>query len=161
MIRLACALSLLVLAGGAAHADTVPKRLPGLWETITSTNTGSTKGMECIDEATDRMVYQASTALTCRKLNFERSGDAYVANGSCNSGGMSIQETLTVTGDFANFARAETNISMAGLPGEAAPRTFRTTIDNRRLGDCQPGQVPGDMIMPNGEVLHVSPAPKR
>nr|WP_165455474.1 DUF3617 family protein [Hansschlegelia quercus] len=124
---------------------------------MTSTNTGSTKGRECIDEATDRLVYQASTALTCRKLNFQRSADGYLASGNCNSGGMAIEESIAVTGDFTNFAKAETNVSMSGLPGEAAPRTFRTTIENRRLGDCAPGQQPGDVILPNGEVFHVAP----
>jgi hypothetical protein len=157
MIRFACALSLVVIAAGAARADTVPKRVPGLWETVTSTNTGSTKGRECIDEATDRLVYQASTALTCRKLNFQRSSDGYLASGSCNSGGMAIEESIAVSGDFANFAKAETNVSMSGLPGETAPRTFRTTIENRRLGDCEPGQQPGDVILPNGDVFHVAP----
>ncbi|MFD1702481.1 DUF3617 domain-containing protein [Methylopila henanensis] len=148
----------LALAATPAFADRPPTRTPGLWETATITNAGRTMARECIDERTDRIVRQATSGVTCRNDDFKRTADGYAAGAICRSGGMSIDNKVEITGDFATFARVSTTTVMSGLPGEAGPRTFTSAIEARRLGDCQPDQRPGDVILPNGTVVNVPPA---
>ena len=157
--RIALAAVLLAAAPGLASADisSVPKRAPGLWDTITITDAGRTGAKECIDASTDRLVLQLTSVLTCKNTDFRRTADGYAAGAVCSSGGLSVDNKVTVTGDFETYARAEALTTMrsddAGLN-----RTFSTAIETRRLGDCEPGQIPGDLILPNGKVLHVNPS---
>jgi hypothetical protein len=148
------------LAAGPAAAGSPPKRADGLWEITTSTNAGKSSARECIDRSTDRLVKQALTGQTCRNDDFKQTPEGYAAGAICRTGGMTVDGRVVVTGDFETWARAEATTVMTGLAGEAGPRTFRTTIDVRRLGDCEPGQVPGDVVLPNGKTIHVAPGGK-
>lgn len=154
--------SALVLAGALAapaFAQSVPKRTPGLWETTTVTNAGRTSAKECIDASTDRLVLQLTSVLTCRNTDFKRTADGFQAGAKCSSGGMTVDNRITVTGDFDQWARAEALTTMTSADGGAdINRTFSTAIEARRLGDCEPGQIPGDLILPNGKTVHVNPS---
>lgn len=145
------------LGAGPAFAASPPKRAPGLWETATITNAGRTLARECIDASTDRLVRQITSGITCRNDDFTRREEGYVAGAICKSGGMSVDNRIVVSGDFETFATAEATTTMSGLAGEAGPRTFRTTIEARRVGDCTGDQRPGDVILPNGTVVNVPP----
>ncbi|RXF73259.1 DUF3617 domain-containing protein [Hansschlegelia zhihuaiae] len=149
---------------GAAHAQQPPKRAPGLWETMTITNAGRSGAKECIDAATDRLVLQLTSVLTCRNTDFKRTADGFQAGAVCSSGGLSVDNRITVTGDFETWARAEALTTMSGLGVSAdggGARTFSTAIETRRIGDCEPGQIPGDLILPNGKTVHVNPSRAR
>lgn len=155
---LICGVLLGSAAAGGVSAATPPKRAPGLWETATITNAGRTVARECIDERTDRLVRQITSGVTCRNDDFTVRDEGYVAGAICRTGGMSVDNKIVVSGDFQSFATAQATTVMSGLAGEAGPRTFRTTIEARRLGDCTAGQRPGDVILPNGTVVNVPPA---
>jgi hypothetical protein len=148
---------------GGAQAQQPPKRAPGLWETTTITNAGRTGAKECIDAATDRLVLQLTSVLTCRNTDFKRTADGFQAGAVCSSGGLSVDNRITVTGDFETWARAEALTTMSGLgvSADGGARTFSTAIETRRLGDCEPGQIPGDLILPNGKTVHVNPSRAR
>jgi len=153
------AFAVLVLVGsaGAAVAASPPKRAPGLWETTTITNAGKSGARECIDAATDRLVRQAMTGQTCRNDDFRETPEGYVAGAICKSGGMTVDNKIVVTGDFETWARAEATSTLTGLEG-GGERRFSTAIEARRLGECEPGQTPGDVVLPNGTTIHVGPA---
>lgn len=159
--RIAIAASLFVCVATSAQAaeySAVPKRAAGLWETVTITDTGRSGAKECIDASTDRLVLQLTSVLTCRNTDFKRTADGYAAGAVCSSGGLSIDNKVTVTGDFESWARAEALTTMRSEDGDAGlNRSFSTAIETRRLGDCEPGQVPGDLILPNGKTVHVNP----
>ncbi|MFC3694776.1 DUF3617 domain-containing protein [Chenggangzhangella methanolivorans] len=160
-LRTALAAALLMAAPGLASADisSVPKRAPGLWETMTITDAGRTGAKECIDAATDRLVLQLTSVLTCKNNDFKRTADGYAAGAVCSSGGLSVDNKVTVTGDFETYARAQALTTMRSDGGDAGlNRTFSTAIETRRLGDCEPGQIPGDLILPNGKTVHVNPS---
>lgn len=159
--RTALAAALLMAAPAVAVADisSVPKRAPGLWETMTITDTGRTGAKECIDAATDRLVLQLTSVLTCKNTDFKRTADGYAAGAVCSSGGLSIDNKVTVTGDFETYARAEARTTMRSDDGDAGlNRSFSTAIETRRLGDCEAGQIPGDLVLPNGKTVHVNPS---
>jgi hypothetical protein len=157
------AVGLGLVAAAPAEAQSPPKRAPGLWETMTITNAGRSGAKECIDAATDRLVLQLTAVLTCRNTDFKRVGDGYQAGAVCSSGGLSVDNRITVTGDFETWARAEALTTMTGVGGAAdgGARTFSTAIETQRLGDCEPGQIPGDLILPNGKTVHVNPSRPR
>lgn len=155
----AIATGLALAIAGPAAAQSVPKRAPGLWETLTITNAGRTGAKECIDASTDRLVLQLTAVLTCRNTDFKRTADGFQAGAKCSSGGMTVDNRITVTGDFETYARAEAVTNMTSADGEAGlNRTFSTAIETRRLGDCEPDQIPGDLILPNGTKVHVNPS---
>lgn len=155
----ALAAGLLGLLIEPSFAQSPPKRAPGLWETNTITNAGRSGAKECIDAGTDRLVLQLTSVLTCKNTDFKRQGDGYVAGAVCSSGGLSVDNRVTVRGDFETWARAEALTTMTSKAGEAAlNRTFSTAVETRRLGECEPGQIPGDLILPNGKTVHVNPS---
>ena len=70
-----------------------------------------------------------------------------------------IDRQITVTGDFDSWARAEAITNMASADGDAGVnRSFSTAIETRRLGECDAGQIPGDVILPGGKTIHVNPS---
>lgn len=161
MIRraLPAALALSFLAVAPVAAQSVPKRADGLWETMTITNAGRTGAKECIDASTDRLVLQLTAVLTCRNTDFKRTADGYQAGAKCSSGGMTVDNRITVTGDFETYARAEAVTNMTSADGDTGlNRTFSTAIETRRLGDCGPDLIPGDLVLPNGNKVHVNPS---
>lgn len=163
-IALAAGLAAGLIGLPAEHclAQSPPKRAPGLWETMTITNAGRSGAKECIDAATDRLVLQLTSVLTCKNTDFKRQADGYVAGAVCSSGGLSVDNRVTVTGDFETWARAEALTTMSSKAGEAAlNRTFSTAIETRRIGECEPGQIPGDLILPSGKTVHVNPSRSR
>lgn len=145
-----------------ASAQSAPTRTPGLWETTTITKKGRTTAKECIDAETDRLVLQLTAVLTCRTTDFKQTTDGYAAGASCTAGGITVDNKITVTGDFDSWARAEAVTTMTSADGDAGSnRVFSTAIEARRLGECKPGQIPGDLILPNGKIVHVNPSRKR
>jgi hypothetical protein len=146
----------------AVAQSRVPTRAPGLWESATITNSGRTTVKECIDAPTDRLVLQLSAVLTCKNTDFRRTDDGYAAGARCSAGGMTVDNKITVTGDFESYARAEALTTMTSADaGSALNRTFSTAIETRRIGECEEGQIPGDIILPSGKTVHVNPANKR
>ena len=152
------ALALSLAAATPAGAQQVPTRTPGLWETTTITNAGRTTAKECVDAETDRLVLQLTSVLTCRNTDFKRTADGYQAGARCTAGGMTVDNRITVTGDFDTWARAEALTNMVSTDADrGVNRSFSTAIEVRRIGDCEEGQIPGDLILPGGKTVHVNP----
>ncbi len=153
-IVIAAAGLLACLCAGGAGARSAPTRAPGLWEITTRTGAGSTTGRECVDARTDRLQRQAVAAQSCTDADFKETPEGYVSAAGCKMEGISAQSRVVITGDFETWARAEVSTTLQGSEN----RSFRTTIETRRIGDCEPGQSPGDLILPNGKVIHVGGA---
>ncbi len=146
----------------ALAAERVPTRTPGLWESSTITNAGRTTVKECVDAQTDRLVLQLTAVLTCKNTDFRRTADGFFAGAKCSAGGMTVDNQITVTGDFESWARAEAITNMVSADGDAGVnRTFSTAIETRRIGECDEGQIPGDIVLPGGKTIHVNPSARR
>lgn len=154
-------LAAMIAAATPVLADDLPTRRPGLWETTTITKKGRVSARQCVDRTSDRFAYSAMRSQNCTDNRLRDVGDgSYLAEATCKRETFTAQGRVSITGDFQTSARAESTTTMTGLPGEASPMVVTTTVETRYLGDCGPGQSPGDMIMPNGQIVHV-PSIKR
>jgi hypothetical protein len=143
-MRIAIAVSLIVagFAATAAEDMQIPQRKPGLWE-ITMRQPGkeghSLPMRLCIDEKMSKELSSLASAMPgkdrCDDLSLHRSGDDYVAEGTCPSkaGPIKLRSLMRWTGDSAYH-----------LEITYADQTTPTMIsDAKWTGPCAPGQRPG------------------
>lgn len=142
----------LLLTITAAQAGNAPKRKPGLWE-ISTTNSAApganTTFQQCIDAATDDLVQRRGQEMAqqkCSKQDFRVSGNTVTFESVCMHGNTVATTSGTFSGQFDSAYRGEMTTRFE--PPMRGVRESRTSIAARWLGACQPGQRPGDMIMP-------------
>jgi hypothetical protein len=153
MTRAAFALTLSTLVACPAFADTLPARKPGLWETSMSAMP-SMKVKQCIDEKTDKLAESAAApGATCTKREIRKVATGYEIESSCTISGINADTTGLISGDFETFIKIDLTTTIKGIPGMPAGTAQKSTIENRRIGNCEAGQKPGDMIMPDGRVI--------
>ncbi len=155
---LAAALAALAVAGPAA-ADELPTRKAGLWESKTMGKDGETVARQCVDASTDKLA-QAAAPDACDKTIVTKTAEGYTVATNCKVGDVTAKGGGVITGDFETTVRMETSTTMTGIPGLKEPLTLKTVIENRRLGDCEPGQKPGDIILSDGKVVRTPGADK-
>ena len=159
-------IAVLALAGAlatpaAALAEELPTRAPGLWESVSSTEEGVTTARQCIDETTDRKARDITAgAASCSKNAVTRTADGYATETLCKVGPLTAEGRGLISGDFTTTVRIETTTTLTGLPEGAGPSVRKTVIENRRLGDCGPGQKPGDIILEDGSVAPTPGTPR-
>lgn len=159
-------IAVLALAGAmaapaAALAEELPTRAPGLWESVSRTEEGVTTARQCIDETTDRKARDITAgAASCSKNAVTRTADGYATETLCKVGPLTAEGRGLITGDFTTTVRIETTTTLTGLPEGAGPSVRKTVIENRRLGDCGPGQKPGDIILEDGSVAPTPGTPR-
>jgi hypothetical protein len=144
----------------AARADEIPLRKAGLWE-MKMVRVGSTMPdmtmQHCTDETTDKSMSTAASPLSkevCSRRDITKTATGYVSDSVCTIGGMSMTSHAEITGDF-NSAYTVKTTSHTDHGPTALPHDTATTIEAKWLGDCKPGQKPGDIVMPNGFKLNV------
>ena len=160
---LGCCLLTLVAAAGA-NAEDLPVRKAGLWE-MKLVRVGSALPemtmQHCTDETTDKdmnnMVSPISKQI-CSKQDVQKTATGYVSDSICSLGGGSLTSHSEIVGDFSS-AYSVTTVSHADK-GPANLRDSTTKIEAKWLGDCKPGQKPGDIVMPGGFKLNVKDAEK-
>jgi hypothetical protein len=134
----------------AAPTDT-PHRKPGLWELrMHSPDMPQPMVMQqCIDEKTDDLMQswgQKQAKQECSRNTVRREGDRTIVELVCKSGGTTVTTTAIFTGDFSRSYRGEINSTYS--PPLQGMKSSQQTVEGRWLGPCQPGQRPGDVIMP-------------
>jgi Protein of unknown function (DUF3617) len=144
----------------AARADEIPLRKAGLWE-MKMVRIGSTMPdmtmQHCTDETTDKSMSTAFSPLSkevCSKRDVTRTATGYVTDSVCAIGGLSTTSHSEISGDFNSAYTVKTTVHTDHGPA-ALPHDTATTIEAKWLGDCKPGQKPGDIVMPNGFKLNV------
>ncbi len=154
-----CSLTL-VLCGGVAMlaSDPMPVRKAGLWETtmtgvgLGAAAAGTTK--QCIDAATDRAAMSgAMTPSTCKQSPIVKTAAGYEFETICRISGMTSSSKSVVTGDFNSKIIVTVTSVVAG--GGSLGQESKTTATSRYIGDCEAGQKPGDVIMPDGKVIRL------
>ena len=163
---LLAAMTGLGLAVGAAQAQAAaaPVRKAGFWET-TMTMEGPHAHVLvtriCTDAALERrtaMFGGADPGKDCPVHEMHRTAAGFAFRSVCKRHDVTTTTVGAATGDFNSRYRVEstTRISAAsGPPG----RERHMVIDNKWLGACPAGRKPGDLVLPNGEVISMS-APK-
>lgn len=144
--------------GPVAPGD-LPRRNPGLWETTISVQGEGrvTTTRLCLDAATEakQSVWgeQASRDM-CQKYEMTRQLDGgYRFVSSCNMGPGGVTRSEGVaSGDLTSNYTIRMKSTTSGAELELMNRDSEFTIASRRIGPCEAGQRPGDMIM-NGRVV--------
>lgn len=146
------------LVGSAAAAD-LPARKAGLWEqkmTSADPNAPVTVIQQCTDAASEKAFQQMGTSMgqsLCSKNDTRQDGAGWITESVCSMGPMKITSRALLTGDLNSAYRIESESkyepAMMGKSGD------KSIIEAKWVGACKAGQVPGDMIMPNGQKINV------
>lgn len=140
----------------AAQADELPTRKPGLWESNMSGMAGAPAMTvkQCIDAKTDQLSQAAvQPGATCSKREIKKVAAGYELDTVCTISGIKAEGKGLISGDFVTKVTVDMTTTMSGIPGQAQPVVTKMNIASTRTGDCGPGQSPGDIIMPNGQVV--------
>jgi hypothetical protein len=142
------------LASTTVRADDLPTRKAGLWEMKVAKAGSAVHDLtmqHCTDPTTDKDMINAVSPLAkqiCSKQEVQKTATGYVTDAVCSVAGVSMTSHSEISGDF-NAAYSVTTVSHLDK-GPDSVRDTTTKIEAKYLGDCKPGQKPGDIIMPGG-----------
>lgn len=147
------AASLVALTTASAHASDLPKRKSGLWEITTQMQDvpagmlGAAPMQICVDQGSDNLLQERSRRQSnCPTLDVSRSGGKLLIHAVCQHEGTTVTSDSVISGDLDKQYRNEMRLRYD--PPQRGMRDMRMTQEARWLGPCQPGQKPGDVVMP-------------
>jgi len=131
----------------SSSALELPVQKPGLWQT-TMTNSRMPGGYRSFSMCQDAAFIAAGKASAdahlkndCSKHELRKDGNTWTADLECTFSGMHVvsHSVTTITGDDVFHTELTSNTDSPRL----AKSTTTTTIDNKWLGACKPGQKIG------------------
>jgi hypothetical protein len=146
-----CALALLA---PSARAEELPLRKAGLWEMKIAKVGSQLPEMtmqHCTDQTTDKDMANSVSPLAkqiCTKQDVVKTATGYMTDSVCTVAGVSMTSHSDITGDFNSAYSVTTKAHLDKGPEQLRDTTTR--IEAKWLGDCKPGQKPGDIVMPGG-----------
>ena len=150
----------LATLGSALAAETLPTRKPGLWETKTQSPNGDVTVRQCIDEKTDGLAQNAFGAgQACSKRTMVKTADGYEGETECKIGTISAAGKSRISGDFNSKITMKVDTTLTGVPDTKEPVRQQMEIEATYVGPCEAGQSPGDIIMPDGQIVKMPTAP--
>lgn len=160
--RAAAAIAALLACPGALAQgdDEYPKRKPGLWEvrTVVAQASGLSPTKFCVGEGTDTRTSQLDRSVgargACTLGGFHRAGLAWVAESVCREGKSRIVSRAIASGDFDTGYRIDTVVTY-DPPLGGVRREDKEALLAHYLGPCEPGQKPGDMVIPGMGTLNM------
>lgn len=154
-VRLALACCLLSCIASPGFSDEIPKRKPGLWEIQTHREGMPSLGpiQQCIDQHTDNLMQQKSAKQQsdCAVKDIERSSGTVKMRTVCKMEGMTVTSDAVFQGSFESAYTG--TIKSQYTPPMNGMSEATLTIEARWLGECKPGQKPGDIVMPKMDML--------
>ena len=155
----------LVLLTTGVMADELPLRKPGLWE-MKIAKVGSQlpalTTQQCTDPSVDKDMVNTVSPIAkqiCSKQSLQKTATGYVGDSVCTVAGATITSHSEISGDFDSAYTVTTEAKTDKGPEQLRDTT--TKIEAKWLGDCKPGQKPGDIVMPGGDFkLNVKDAEK-
>jgi Protein of unknown function (DUF3617) len=116
----------------------------------------------CTDPTTDKEMNNSispAAKQVCAKQELKKTATGYVSDSICTVAGVSMTTHAEIVGDFnSGYTVTTTSHSDKGVSGK--PLDATTKIQAKWIGDCQPGQKPGDIVMPGGFKMNVKDAAK-
>ena len=159
LVNLALTLALSFAAG--AGAQEFPRLKPGLWSQTTTTAARPKAQPQastlCLDDSTQQYVYRMSIGMMaglCSRHDLKVAGNKVTIDAVCDLGVTKIQakSVTTLSGDTAYRTEAH---AVFDPPLKGTPRDSVTIVDGKHVGACKEGQQPGDMTLPNGQVMNI------
>jgi hypothetical protein len=131
-----------------------PERRPGYWQTTMALGPRTMSTQMCTDAAFEKTSSVFGAALvnkSCAKQEYHPIAGGWAFTSTCTApnGGTDVSSG-TVTGDFQTSYHMELKTHPSSGPDR------QTTMDAKWLGQCPAGRVPGDMVMPGGQVMNLS-----
>ena len=164
LLSLGLGAGLLALSSPALAGD-LPTRKAGLWEMKIVKVGGLVPEMtmqHCTDATTDKEMNNSVSPLAkqiCTRQDIQKTATGFVTDSVCSVAGVSMTTHAEIVGDFnSGYAVTSTTHSDKGPTGK--PLDATTRIEAKWLGECKPGQKPGDILMPGGFKLNVKDAEK-
>ena len=146
-----CALALLNIG---AMADELPLRKPGLWE-MKIVKVGSQlpalTTQQCTDPSVDKDMVNTISPIAkqiCSRQSLQKTATGYVGDSVCTVSGATMTSHSEIVGDFDSAYTVTTEAKTDKGPEQLRDTT--TKVEAKWLGDCKPGQKPGDIVMPGG-----------
>lgn len=140
--------SSLLFATGSGAAD-LPKRKSGLWELKTQMEGMPSHGamQMCVDKASDNVMQERyKEKVDCSKMEVKSSPGKVTIDSVCKFEDTTATTFAVITGDFE--AGYKNDMRIRYTPPRQGMGDMHIVQEARWLGPCQPGQKPGDMIMP-------------
>jgi hypothetical protein len=162
-------LSAVLLSAAPAIAFDMPTRKAGLWEiklTFDGRGLPPVVMKQCTDVGTDKQLnaqYSGAGQGACSQQDVKNSGAGMIFDSVCKFGPTTTTSHTVVTGSFDSAYTMKVSSTREGgppMPGVAPGAETQLTIEGKRLGACEAGQKPGDVIMANGFKINVLDMPK-
>jgi len=160
-MKLAALAALTLLTAGSAVAEELPQRKPGLWESKSTGTDGETVAKQCVGPGTDQALVGGMAGGACSKVLITRTAAGYAVETECAIGQIKAAGSSVITGDFQTIVRTEGTTKLTGMPGQPGTMERKLLVEAKRLGECGPGQKPGDIILPDGKVISMPTAKPR
>jgi hypothetical protein len=143
----------------ADAGEPFPKRRPGLWEirSAGADAVGMPPAKFCVGPDTDTADLHLDRAVgprgSCTLGRFLPAGEAWVAESICTEGSTTVTKQAIATGDFETGYRIDTLVTQPLRGG--AQREDREAVVGTWVGPCEPGQRPGDLVIPGMGTLNM------
>lgn len=143
----------------------LPARKAGLWEVTVQAHTTPDGRLQqpltvrqCTDEKSERAMLLAILPAqeNCNEVRVQQPtgepGGGYDIGVVCSVHEQRIETAVELRGDLQSVYSGKYVAERAGVPriGSGA-----VSFQGRWLGNCMPGQRPGDMVLPNGITVNV------
>lgn len=137
--------------------DPFPHRRAGLWEqhTIVAGAPAAVSKL-CMDQATEAVLIGggAQTARAdCPVFQSQTVGTATISDATCKKGDLTVS-THTV-GTFVGDTQFHLDVRSHST-GVNAPLDSAVSIDGTWTGACPANMKPGDLMLPNGQIVHLT-----
>jgi hypothetical protein len=153
---LSAALSALVCA------QDLPRMKAGLWQSTTVNDMQKAKGAPpqmtsiCMDDAVQKQMIQFSQGAMrgmCSRNDLKVTGNTVTGDTVCQMGGSKMvgHSVMTFVSDTAYHTTAQSNFD----PPLMGMKASVTTVEGKYMGACPAGMQPGDMKLPNGQIMNI------
>lgn len=143
-----------------------PQRKPGLWQQTMQSDRSPAPFVRkwCFDAASDRQMpvlgrregsRRGPMASAC-KATTSKSGDSFVTDSQCSFGGASMNSHSVVSGDFTSKYTVVRTVKVAGSSQAERNGQHQLTETWVYQGPCPQEIGPGQVQMPNGDVVDMA-----
>jgi hypothetical protein len=155
---IAITITLAVLGGASIAQMSPPARRAGWWESTMNMSMGGRPQTivqhMCTDAATEKSYSVLSGGMSaranCSRRNVEAIPGGWRGTSVCNFGNSGPRTTTsTMTGDFQSHVHVD-------IESQSARGPEHMSIDMKWLGACPAGRIPGDVVMPGGQVYNMT-----
>ena len=152
------------LCAAPALALDLPPRKPGLWDIKTMLGGSSAGGLampirtisQCVDAATDKLMnFWEMHQDLCSRQDVQKVGNTFVVDTVCKIEAVTITSRGVVTGDFNSSYVVRVTSQREGDPVTAGRLPRIMTVENKWVGPCTAGLMPGDIVRANGTKVNI------